>query len=92
MGKLVVNTFTSLDGVMQAPGMPEEDREGGFDQGGWQVPYFDEESGEVMTETLAAFGGRARRCLRATLRRKWRGSRSSTTRFTLLGAATWCRA
>ena len=55
MGKLVVNTFTSLDGVMQAPGMPEEDREGGFDQGGWQVPYFDEESGEVMTESLAAF-------------------------------------
>jgi dihydrofolate reductase len=55
MGKLVVNTFTSLDGVMQAPGMPEEDREGGFDHGGWQVPYFDEESGEVMTETLAAF-------------------------------------
>jgi dihydrofolate reductase len=55
MGKLVVNTFTSLDGVMQAPGMPEEDREGGFDHGGWQVPYFDEESGEVMTDTLAAF-------------------------------------
>jgi dihydrofolate reductase len=55
MGKLVVNTFTSLDGVMQAPGMPEEDREGGFDQGGWQVPYFDEESGQVMAEGLAAF-------------------------------------
>lgn len=55
MGRLVVNTFTSLDGVMQAPGMPEEDREGGFDHGGWQVPYFDEESGEVMTEAMAAF-------------------------------------
>jgi dihydrofolate reductase len=55
MGKLVVNTFTSLDGVMQAPGMPEEDREGGFDQGGWQVPYFDEESGQVMAEGMAAF-------------------------------------
>jgi dihydrofolate reductase len=54
MGKLVVNTFTSLDGVMQAPGMPEEDREGGFDQGGWQVPYFDEESGQVMSEGMAA--------------------------------------
>jgi dihydrofolate reductase len=55
VGKLVVNTFTSLDGVMQSPGMPEEDREGGFDQGGWQVPYFDEESGQVMTEAIAAF-------------------------------------
>jgi dihydrofolate reductase len=56
MGRLVVNTFTSLDGVMQAPGMPEEDREGGFDQGGWQVPYFDEESGQVMSEAIATFG------------------------------------
>jgi dihydrofolate reductase len=40
---------------MQAPGMPEEDREGGFDQGGWQVPYFDEESGQVMTEAITGF-------------------------------------
>lgn len=40
---------------MQAPGMPEEDREGGFDQGGWQVPYFDEESGQVMTEAIMGF-------------------------------------
>jgi dihydrofolate reductase len=55
MGKLIVNTFTSLDGVMQAPGMPDEDREGGFDQGGWQVPYFDEESGQVMTEAITGF-------------------------------------
>ena len=35
---------------MQSPGMPEEDREGGFDHGGWQVPNFDEESGKVMAE------------------------------------------
>jgi dihydrofolate reductase len=56
MGRLVVNTFTSLDGVIQAPGMPEEDREGGFDQGGWQVPYFDQESGQVMSEAIATFG------------------------------------
>jgi hypothetical protein len=55
MGKLVVNTFTTLDGVMQGPGMPKEDREGGFDHGGWQVPYFDEESGQVMTERMAGF-------------------------------------
>lgn len=55
MGRLVVNTFTSLDGVMQAPGMPDEDRAGGFEHGGWQVPYFDEESGQVMIEHLARF-------------------------------------
>ena len=54
MAKLVVNTFTSLDGVVQSPGMPEEDREGGFDKGGWQVPYFDQESGQVMGEAMAA--------------------------------------
>jgi dihydrofolate reductase len=40
---------------MQAPGMPEEDRDGGFDQGGWQVPYFDAESGEAMARGMAAF-------------------------------------
>jgi len=52
MGKLVVNTFLTLDGVMQAPGQPDEDLDAGFTQGGWQVPFFDEESGEVMTRHL----------------------------------------
>ena len=41
MGALVVNMFTSLDGVLQAPGGPEEDRAEGFEYGGWQAPYFD---------------------------------------------------
>jgi dihydrofolate reductase len=40
MGKLVAGTFVSLDGVMQAPGGPDEDREGGFAHGGWTYPYW----------------------------------------------------
>jgi dihydrofolate reductase len=50
MRKLVVGTFLSMDGVMQAPGGPNEDRDGGFQHGGWLVPYFDETIGEIMTE------------------------------------------
>jgi len=48
--KLVVGTFVTLDGVMQAPGGPDEDREGGFEHGGWLVPYFDDRFVEIMTE------------------------------------------
>jgi dihydrofolate reductase len=50
MRKLVVGSFLTLDGVMQAPGGPGEDRDGGFQHGGWLVPYFDEKFGEIMTE------------------------------------------
>lgn len=50
MRKLVAGTFVTLDGVMQAPGGPNEDRDGDFPHGGWLVPYFDEKFGEIMTE------------------------------------------
>jgi len=50
MRKLVVGTFTTLDGVVQAPGGPDEDREGGFEHGGWLVPYFDEKFEQVMSD------------------------------------------
>ena len=53
MGELVVNMFTSLDGVLQGPGAPDEDREGEFAYGGWQAPYLDEESGKVITDNIA---------------------------------------
>jgi dihydrofolate reductase len=53
MRKIVVLSFISLDGVMQAPGGPEEDPSGGFKYGGWTVPYSDEASGKLMTEQLS---------------------------------------
>jgi dihydrofolate reductase len=53
MRKLVVNTFVSLDGIMQAPGGPEEDPTGEFEHGGWSVPFWDEQMGQSMTEFMA---------------------------------------
>lgn len=52
MRKIIVLEFITLDGVMQAPGDPEEDTSGGFKYGGWTVPYFDEFSGKVMGEQM----------------------------------------
>lgn len=53
MRKLVVLSFISLDGVMQAPGGPEEDTSGDFKYGGWTVPYFDDFSGNIMGEQMS---------------------------------------
>lgn len=52
MRKIIVLSFITLDGVMQAPGGPEEDTSGGFAYGGWVAPYFDEESGKAMANQM----------------------------------------
>jgi dihydrofolate reductase len=52
MRKLIITEFITLDGVIQAPGGPQEDTSNGFEYGGWTVPYFDDFSGEVMTEQM----------------------------------------
>ena len=53
MRKLIVGAMISLDGVMQAPGGPEEDPTGGFEFGGWVYPHWDEVTDEVMGESFA---------------------------------------
>ena len=56
MSKVVVFTSVTLDGVMQAPGRPDEDRRGGFSHGGWALPYNDPVMGRVMAEGMADSG------------------------------------
>jgi dihydrofolate reductase len=53
MRELIVNTFLTLDGVMQAPGGPEEDPSGGFDHGGWSFGYWDEQMQGAMGESMS---------------------------------------
>jgi dihydrofolate reductase len=57
MRKLIVNEFLSLDGVMQAPGEPNEDPSGGFAYGGWQRQYLDETFLGIVSESMAETGG-----------------------------------
>ena len=53
MSKVVVFTSLTLDGVMQAPGRPDEDRRGGFEHGGWATPYADPVMGSVAAQGMA---------------------------------------
>lgn len=51
--RLTLHTFLTLDGVMQAPGAPDEDRDGGFEHGGWSFPYSDQNFGEAIAGWFA---------------------------------------
>ena len=53
MRKIIVGAFVSLDGVMQAPGGPDEDPTGGFKDGGWVAPLWDDVTGKAMDESFA---------------------------------------
>lgn len=57
MRRIIVFNSLSLDGVMQAPGRPDEDRRGGFAHGGWALPYADPAMGKVAAESMASTGG-----------------------------------
>ena len=57
MGKIVVFNNVTLDGVMQAPGRPDEDTRGGFQYGGWATPYADPAMGKAAGESMATSGG-----------------------------------
>jgi dihydrofolate reductase len=53
MGTLTIATFMTLDGIMQAPGGPDEDRDGGFSHGGWSFPFFSDDMGYVISDAFA---------------------------------------
>jgi dihydrofolate reductase len=57
MRKVIVNEFMTLDGVIQAPGGADEDRDGGFEHGGWQTPLLDDVAQNSIVEGMAEAGG-----------------------------------
>ena len=56
MRKLMVHEFMSLDGVMQAPGGKDDDRDGGFEHGGWTLPYWHDDIGKTFGELMQNVG------------------------------------
>jgi dihydrofolate reductase len=86
MRKIIVLSFITLDGAMQAPGGPQEDTDGGFKYGGWVVPHFDERLGQIMHVQMTKpldllLGGRTYEIFASywpTHENEWPGINSST--------------
>jgi len=57
MRKVIVTEWMTLDGVVQAPGAPDEDTAGGFEHGGWHLRYFDDVSQKWVLDNLTEVGG-----------------------------------
>jgi hypothetical protein len=57
MRKLLVSKFMTLDGVMQAPGGKDEDRDGGFEHGGWTMPYWHDDIGKTFLALMQEVDG-----------------------------------
>jgi len=75
MRTLVVSNFLSVDGVMQGPGGPEEDRSGGFDRGGWIVNYWDDDLRELLGGwNSRSWSGTTPPWSRTRFPREWAGS------------------
>jgi dihydrofolate reductase len=55
--RLIINEFLSLDGVAHAPGGADEDRDGGFEHGGWHMPFMDDLAGRFVTAGIVEAGG-----------------------------------
>lgn len=68
MRKLIVSEFMSLDGVMQAPGGKDEDRDGGFEHGGWTWPYWHDDIGKRVQALLQDSGSTHVRDTRRSIR------------------------
>jgi hypothetical protein len=61
MRRVIVNEWMSLDGVVQAPGAPDEDTSGGFEHGGWHLRYFDDSAQRPLRQRAEALATRRRR-------------------------------
>src|SRR5262245_58015814 len=71
MSRITIVNHVTLDGVMQAPADPDEDRRGGFEHGGWAVPYQDDVQGEYMARRMAAGSGGGLLFGRFTYEKMW---------------------